>query len=208
MSNHADAIKQAETVHAEMVARLASAREALAANDARRHGLALAVETADMDAKREASALTKAAASLREDIDRLTHAVDQASQRVTAARLDADAEAKREAAAKARAISTRLAARGAQLDAALDQVRQGYADFQADLRELVMLGAPAPSANLIETNSRRTLNTAIEGIHTKTRPVRPSQRHTFDELLRGWALPSERWAAGILDAPAKVDSAA
>jgi hypothetical protein len=205
MDNHvAEAIKQAETVHAEMVARLAAAREALAANEARRHGLALDVETGDADAKREASALTKGAASLREDIDRLTHAVDQAALRVTAARQEADLEVKREAAARARAISARLAARGAALDAALDQVREGYADFQADLRELAMLGAPAPSANLIEVNSRRTLDSALGGLHSKTRPVPPLQRHSFDELCRGWARPSERWAAEILDAPISV----
>ena len=68
------------------------------------------------------------------------HAVDQAQARVVTARQEADSEVKRDAAAKARAISARLAARGAALDAALDQVRQGYADFQADLRDLAILG--------------------------------------------------------------------
>ena len=105
-------------------------------------------------------------------------------------------------------ISARLAARGAALDAALDQVREGYADFQADLRELAMLGAPAPAANLIDVNSRRTLDSALGGLHSKTRPVPPLQRHSFDELCRGWARPSERWAAEILDAPAKLERAA
>jgi hypothetical protein len=85
---------------------------------------------------------------------------------------------------------------------------RGDAYFQADLRELSMLGAPAPSPNLIEVNSRRTLDVALDGLHSKTRPVPPLQRHSFDELWRGWARPSERWAADILDAPAKVERAA
>jgi hypothetical protein len=208
MTNHAEAITKAEATHAEMQARLTAAREAGATNDARRYGLAPAVETGDADARREAATLAKVADGISERIRNLAHAVDQAALRVTAARQEADAEVKRQAAAKVRAISARLAARGAALDAALDQVREGYADFQADLRELALLGAPAPSANLIEVNSRRTLDSALGGLHSKTRPVPPLQRHSFDELCRGWARPSERWAAEILDAPASQKDAA
>jgi hypothetical protein len=205
VTNEHAAIKEAERIHAELVGRLAKSRAELTTNEARRHALAFAAETGGMEARRESAALAKAAAALEESIEHsLTPAVAEAAQRVRSAQLDADNEAKRETATKARAISARLAARGAALDAALDQVREGYQAFQDDLRELSMLGAPAPSANLIEVNSRRTLDSALTGLHQKTRPVPPLQRHSFDELCRGWARPSELWASGILDAPKEV----
>jgi hypothetical protein len=154
MDKHADLIKQAETVHTHMVARLNRAREDLAANEARRHELALAAETGDAEAKREGAPLAKVAASLRDAIEHsLTPAVAQAAQRVTAARMNADAETKRQVAIKVREISARLATRGAALDAALNQARQGYHAFQDDLRELALLGAPSPSANLVEVDA-------------------------------------------------------
>jgi DNA-directed RNA polymerase subunit L len=188
---------------------LAAARDALEANEARRHAIALAAETGDAEAKREAATLAKAAASLKDAIEHsLTPAVAQAAQRVTAARLDADHEAKREIAIKVRAISARLAARGAVLDAALNQMKDAYQAFHDDLTALATLGAPTPSVNLLEVNCRRALDAAISGLHSKTRPIPPLQRHSFDELLRGWAQMSERWAAAILDAPVKQKDAA
>jgi hypothetical protein len=202
--DHAKEISKAEATHTEMVGRLLSARASLAEGDARRQGLALAVETGDADARREAATLAKAADGLAERIRNLVHAVEQAKQHVTAARLDADNEAKRQAATKARAVAARLAERGAQLDEGLRQAREAYLAFQSDLRELAGLGAPAPSANLIYVNAKRALDTALADFHSQIRPVQQSQRHNFDELLRGWARPSELWAAGILDAPPTI----
>ena len=187
-----------------MIARLAKARDDLAANETRRHELALAVEEGDAEARREAAALAKSSDRLNERISRTccTLSSRRSARDGRAAGGGRPCETRR--GREGPRISTRLAARGAALDAALDQVRQGYADFQADLRELAMLGAPAPSANLIEVNSRRTLDAALGGLHSKMRPVPPLQRHSFDELCRGWARPSERWAAEILDAPTSV----
>jgi hypothetical protein len=204
MNNH-DAIRNAETLQVEMQARLTAAREALAMNETRRHALAFAAETGDLEAKREAAALAKTAGNLEESIKHsLMPAVAEASQRVVAARQEADLAVKRQAAAQARIISARLAARGAQLDEGLLQAREAYVAFQNDLRELARLGAPAPSANLIEVNSRRALDTALAGFHSQIRPVQQSHRHSFDELLRGWARPSELWSAEILDTPVTV----
>src|SRR5271170_7885463 len=103
MNNH-DAIKAAEAIHTEMVGRLLGARASLAEGDARRNGLALAVETGDADAKREVATLAKAADNLNDRIRNLVHAVEQAALRLTGARLDADAEAKRQAAVKVRVV--------------------------------------------------------------------------------------------------------
>ena len=186
MDKHTEAISKAEAKHVEMIARLTKARDDLATNEARRHGLALAFEDGDADARREVASLAKAAANLEESIKHsLTHAVEQAAQRVTAARLDADAEAKRQAAVKVRAAIERTEADVKKLVTGICQSREGYAGFLAGLREITMSGAPAPSANLIDVNSRRTFDAAMDGIHSKTRPVRPSQRHEFDELCEG-----------------------
>jgi hypothetical protein len=208
MKEHAEAIEKAERVRAELEARLAAAREALAANLAKRDGLAFAAATGDATASKMIGALAKEAATLADDIRSLEAAVAEAGRRVTAARLDADHEAKRQAARKAREVLVRLTARGPALDAGLTQVREAYHGFQDDLRELAALGAPAPSGNLIDVNSRRALDAAMSGLHSKVRPVPPLQQHTFDELCRGWARPSERWAAEILEAPTKDSKAA
>jgi hypothetical protein len=206
--DHAKEISKAEATHTEMVGRLLSARASLAEGDARRNGLALAVEEGDADARREAATLAKSADSLNERIRNLVHAVEQAQARVTAAHLEADAERKRGAAAEVREVAARLAERGARLDEGLSRAREAYLAFQSDLRELARLGAPAPSANLIDVNARRALDAALAGFHSQIRPVQQSQRHSFDGLCRGWARPSERWAAEILDAPAKEERAA
>ena len=200
--DHAKEISKAEAIHQQMVERLVQARASLAENVSRRHALAFASENGDPEAKRQAATLAKAAAALEESIEHsLTPAVAEAARQVAAARLEADNEAKRETAIKAREVAARLAARGAALDEGLRQAREAYLAFQSDLRELARLGAPAPSPNLIEVNSRRALDAALAGFHSQIRPVQKAQQHSFNELLRGWALPSERWAAGILDAP-------
>ena len=172
MDMHSDAIKQAEAAHSEMSARLVKAREDLAANEARRHETALAAETGPGEARRESAALAKAATMLGDNIGHgLVPAVAQAEQHVAAAPFKADIEAKLQTATKARAVAARLAERGAVLDAALNQARQAYHAFQNDLRELATLGAPTPSANLVDVNSRRALDSAIGLFHTKVRPL-------------------------------------
>jgi len=208
MDMHSDSIKPAEVVHNEMSAWLIDAREYPAANEPRRHEIALAAESGPSEANRDSAVLAKAVTMLRDNIDHsLVTAVAEAEQHVTAASFKADIEAKRQTATKARAVAARLAKRGALLDAALNQARQAYHGFQNDLRELATLGAPTPSENLVEVNSRRTLDSAIELLHTKARPLPPLERRLFDELCCGWSRPSERWAAQILDTTVKAKKA-
>ncbi len=197
-----DAIKQAERTHADLAKRLETLRADRAANEERRAALAFEAETGDAAAKRSISELTKAAAALDVDVQTVEAAIAEAARRVRAAAEASSRQAERDKARKARAVSARLAGRGAALEAGLNQVREAYRAFQDDLRELAALGAPAPSAALVDVNSRRALDAALDGLHVKARPVPPLERHGFSELCAGWAQPSERWAAGILDAPA------
>lgn len=63
-----NAIKQAEATQAELEKRLATAREALVANVARRDDLAFEVQTGDDAARKVTAALAKEAATLADDI--------------------------------------------------------------------------------------------------------------------------------------------
>ena len=208
MDMRSDAIEPAEAVHSEMSARLVNAREDLAAKEACRHETALAAETGPGEARRELATLAKAATMLGDNIGHdVIPAVAEAEQHATAAPFKADIEAKLQTATKARAVAARLAARGAVLDAALNQARQAYHAFQNDLRELATLGAPTPSAHLVDAISRRALDSLIGLFHTKVRPLPPLERHSFDELCCGWSRPSEGWAAEILDAAVKAKDA-
>ena len=208
MDMHSDATEPAEAVHSEMSARLVNAREDLAANEPRRHEIALVAETGPGEARGEPATFAKAATMLRDNIEHdVIPAVAKAEQHMAAATFKADIEAKLQTATKARAVAARLAARGAVLDAALNQARQAYHAFQNDLRELATLGAPTPSANLVDANSRRALDPLIGLFHTKVRPLPPLERPSFDELCCGWSRPSEGWAAEILNAAVKVNDA-
>ena len=203
-----DAIKQAEATQAELTKRLAAAREALADIVARRDDLAFEAQTGDAEARKVTAALATDAAALVDEIRSLEAATAEAGRRVTAARDSAAKEVDRERAAKARVIAVRLETRGAAMDAGLSAFKAAYSGLIDDMRELALLGAPAPSVALIDVNLRRALDSALGGLHTKVRPVPPLQRHSFDELAGGWARPSERWAAGILDADKGIERGA
>ncbi len=145
MNKHAESINKATTIHAEMVARLAIARLAMAANEARRHGLALAAETGDADAKREVGALAKASASLKDNIEHgLAHAVEQAALRVTAARQEADLEVKRQNAQKARELWAGLATLGAEMDALMSRAQVINKAVKAGIAKIEATGCPVP----------------------------------------------------------------
>jgi hypothetical protein len=208
MDKHAEAIKAAEATHTEMVGRLLSARASLAEGATRRRELALAVETGDVDARRETAASVKAAAVLREDIERLSTAVDQAAQNVTRARAAAEAERKREAAQKAREVLERMTTGGAEMDAGLRQALATYQAFKSDLADLAALGAPTPGRLARDVRTRNALNTALFGFHSEIRPLPKKLQQSFESLCREWTIPSERWASQILDAPEKQKDAA
>lgn len=209
MDMHSDATEQAEVAHSEMSARLVKAREDLAANEAHRHEIALATETGPGEAGGEPAAFAKAATTLRDNIEHgLVPAVAKAEQRMAVASFSAENEAKRQRATKARAVAARLAERGAVVDAALNQARQAYHALHNDLSELAALGAPTPSANLVDVNSRCALDLAIGLLHLRTRPIPPRERPSFDEICYGWSRPCERWAAEILDTAVNVNEAA
>ena len=201
-------IKQAEATQAELTKRLAASREALKANIARRDDLAFEAQTGDAEAHKETARLSTEASALADDIASLEAAAKEAARRVTAAKEAAAKQVEREKAAKARVIAARLATRGAAIDAGLSAFKAAYTGLLDDMRELALLGAPAPSANLIDVNLRRALDSALGGLHTKVRPVPPLQRHSFDELAGGWARPSESWAAQILDADKGIERGA
>ncbi len=44
----------------------------------------------------------------------------------------------------------------------------------------------------------------LAGFHREIRSVPKPLQHSFDEIFGIWAERGERWAAGILDAPASV----
>ena len=198
-------IKQAEATQAELAKRLTTSREALKANIARRDDLAFEAQTGDAEARKETARLATEASALADDIASLEAAAKEAARRVTAAKEAAAKQVEREKAAKSRVITARLATRGAAMDAGLSAFKAAYSGLIDDMRELALLGAPAPSANLIDVNLRRALDSGLGGLHAKVRPVPPLQRHSFDELAGGWARPSERWAAGILDADKGIE---
>lgn len=202
MSTNEDLVQEAQRTQADLVKRLTTARKDLDANEERRAAIAFEAETGDAAARRSIAELTKAAAALDVDIKTVEAAVVEAARRVRAATEDLGRQAERDKARKVRAVSARLAGRGTALEAGLNQFREAYRAFQDDLRELAALGAPAPSAALVDVNSRRALDAALDGLHSKMRPVPPLERHGFAELCAGWARPSAQWAAAILDAPA------
>ncbi len=197
-----NAIDQAERTRAELVKRLETLRADRAANEERRAALAFDAETGDAAAKRSIAELTKAAAALDVDVQTVEAAIAEAARRVRAAADASRRQAERDKARQARAILARLAHRFAAIDAGLRQAADNLRAVQSDFRSLGAFGAAVPNGKLIEVNSRSAVYAALAGLGLDVPPIAPAARHSFESLGAGWLASIERWAAGILDAPA------
>ena len=99
-------------------------------------------------------------------------------------------EAQRAKAREAFVLAERLEAIGLARDAAFNQAKALGAEFDDVMGKLRGLGAPAPSAELVEVNENRAMDSALVGLHREARPVPPSQRHSFVSLYSSWAGPA------------------
>jgi hypothetical protein len=142
---------------------------------------------------------------LENEIASLSAALAEAGRRAEAATAAEAAETERKRAEQAVPIVRRLEERGAKMDVAIQSYCEHFAAIQADLDELARLGAPTPSRALVEVNGHRAHDSALTALGDKfVRPVPPLQRHSFDQLLTGWALPAQRWIESKLNNAAKA----
>jgi hypothetical protein len=145
--------------------------------------------------------------ALRDSNATLNAALKEARKREAAAAAAKSVEAERERAEKAAPIATRLAERGSIIDAAIKTYRDNRAGIQSDIDELIRLGVPVPSRDLVRVNLHRAHDAALTGIDKTARPVPPLQRHSYSSLLQGWALPAQNWISSKLNTNNAADAA-
>jgi multidrug efflux pump subunit AcrA (membrane-fusion protein) len=135
-------------------------------------------------------------------------ALAEAGRRAEAAIAAEKAEAERERARQAEPILKRLAARGKKLDEAMAIVGAEYGGVADDIDELIRLGIPTPSRDLVRVNLRGALDSATMFLDRTSRPIAPGKRRKFFDLTPGWARPGLNWINGKLNTAARDDAAA
>jgi hypothetical protein len=201
-------VEEASAQLADLERKLAAHRVKASTHEAAIAAVSLGAQTGAPGARRKLDEMIAEAPAIDAEARSIEYAIKAARAVLADARAAEAREADRRRAEKVRAILARFLTRGAALDEGLRQAKEAYAGLQDDLREIAAMGVPAPSAALVDVNMRRALDAAIGGMHSKIRPVPPSQRHGFAELCKGWAQPSERWAAQALGEPVKQGEAA
>jgi seryl-tRNA synthetase len=199
---------EARTILADLEKKAAATRSVIAELNERRAALSFAAHAAaDQEATKTLAKLNTDRIAALAKLEELERAIAEARRLIAIAQTGEDEEAQRKRAEEARPIAERLAARGKKLDAAMREYCEHYAAIDADINELVRLGVPVPSRDLVRVNLRRAHDTATSPLDKTSRPVPPTMRRTFDSLLTGWAQPGLNWISGKLKNAAATEAA-
>jgi hypothetical protein len=171
---------------ADIEARRAEMATRLDGVQAARRDLALSIVEGDADAGARDVKLGEKQKQYETALQQFDDALAAARVREAAARREAEAAAAR---AKASDIRQRLQffrQHGADLDLAARTLVESYAKFEAEVLEMARMGV-GPSPALVRTNCRRGLEAALMPTTLKVSHLGPTERHSFADLVKGWA---------------------
>jgi hypothetical protein len=175
------------TVLAELESKLTNATQLRDDTEAAILAISFAAHSGDAAAHKRLDALNQKAASAALEIRSLEAAVAEARKRVGyAAAVETDAN-ERENARNALALLGDFERRGEQLDHAMGKVLSQYEELIRDFNALEKLGFPPNSKALIEINAKRAIQTKLMSVGLQSEFLPPNERHTFAEVIEGWA---------------------
>jgi len=202
-------MKAADINHAaaSLVTEITAVKAAIAALDERREELSFdALAIADnIEAKKALSKLHAERASKVLELEDLESALAASKRRIAEAKQAESAEGERERATRALPLIEQMALRGKRIDEALATYCQEFNAINDDINQLIALGCPTPTRNLVSVNLRNAHDAGMN-LDKISRPTQPVRRRTFDELVRGWVVPGRNWIAGRLNTNADAAS--
>jgi hypothetical protein len=172
---------------------LAEMKSRLETTVARRRALALPLLEGCDDAKKRDSELAKKQGEYETACRLLNDGLAAAKVRSAAARREAEAAAARGKASDIRQRLQFFKQHGADLDLAAKALVDSYTKFEAEVLELARMGV-GPSPALVRTNCRRALEAALMPTPLKVSHLAPTERHSFADLVKGWAVGVEAQA--------------
>lgn len=165
--------------------------------------------TAGGEARERLDSLNAQRVAAEQEARSIEIAVSEAKQRLQlaiAAETDSEEIAK---AKRALALCSAFAARGEALDQSLTKFLDDFRDLSADFNALSGLGYAPGSWPLVAVNMRNAMIARLMFTDLQIEHLPPNRRHSFEEVINGWASSICTRAQSRLDRDAKkTDKAA
>lgn len=98
---------------------------------------------------------------------------------------------------------------GRELDRMVTQLVERYQQFEAEIRGITTdFGIARPDPSLVRIGCKRALIAALMATPLELQHLAPSERHTFSQLIGGWAASIEGWASRAIGEPVENEEAA